>query len=277
MTLEWLEENPPWDWPKDTGEFLLGILDDHNAQEADRVLAAELAGDFTVVNDEIAAKLLEILRDDKEPEQLRATAAVSFGPALESGDIDEFDDLEMVPISEQMFHTIIATLQDLYQKPGIPKVVRRHILEGAVRSPRDWQPDAVRHAYNSGDPEWMLTASFGMRYVRGLDDLILDALKSDDEGIHFHAVCAAGSAQVEAAWEYVSELATSPDTEKQLRLAAIEAVGDIRPEEARSVLEDLILDRDEEISEAASEAIQMAELGIGEDLSFDDSDDDFSR
>ena len=52
------------------------------------------------------------------------------------------------------------------------------------------------------------------------------------EDIHYQAVCAAGNWEVDAAWLHIASLATTELTDKSLRLAAIEAVGNIRPQEA---------------------------------------------
>jgi hypothetical protein len=56
-----------------------------------------------------------------------------------------------------------------------------------------------------------------------------------------------------------------------LLLAAIEAVASIRPAEAREVLGDLLDSDDEEIAEAASEAIDMAD--VESDLEDDEEED----
>jgi hypothetical protein len=61
-------------------------------------------------------------------------------------------------------------------------------LEASVLTPETWHQDAIRYAYSSGDKEWMLTAVFSMRWVRGFDDQILAALKSADPEIHYEAV-----------------------------------------------------------------------------------------
>jgi hypothetical protein len=112
----------------------------------------------------------------------------------------------------------------------------------------------------------MLTAVFAMRHVRGFDDQILDALETTDPEIHFEAVDAAGTCQLDAAWPHVLALVNDPATPKNLLLAAIEAVGLIRPAEARGCLGDLADSDDEEIAEAAEEAIATAEFtSDGED------------
>jgi hypothetical protein len=65
---------PPWDWPSDAGKMFQKILNDSRAQESDRLIAAELAGDSTVINNDLADALMAIVRDAEEPEKLRTRA-----------------------------------------------------------------------------------------------------------------------------------------------------------------------------------------------------------
>jgi len=120
----------------DAGKIFRKILIDRRAKASDRLIAAELAGNFTVINDELAGALLAIVRDASEPEGLRARAAISFGPALEQADLGEFEDPDEVPITEGMFHNIQDSLQKIYLDHSTPKEVRRRILEASVRAPR---------------------------------------------------------------------------------------------------------------------------------------------
>jgi hypothetical protein len=142
--------------------------------------------------------------------------------------------------------------------------VRRRTLEAAVRSPQDWQMDAVRNAYSSSDESWKLTAVFCMRFLRGFDDQILEALKSKNKDIHYEAVCAAGDSELDAAWPQIADLITSKKTGKTLMLAAIEAISGIRPRESALLLGNLLESRDQDIVDAAYEALAMAE-GLAED------------
>ena len=258
MNLKTLQNIPPWEWPRDTGEALHQVLTDDRANPSDRLIAAELAGDFTVINDDLADALMAVLRSGGQPEKLRATAALSFGAALEQADTVEFDDPDDVPISESMFRKIQTSLHALYLDESNPKEVRRRILEASVRAPEQWHPDAIRAAYSSGEKDWMLTAVFSMRWVRGFNDQILDALKSTDPEIRCEAVNAAGNWELDAAWPHIAEIVNDPRAAKALRIAAIHATN-IRPLEARELLEDLRDSEDEEIAEAAAEAIIMAE------------------
>ena len=58
MNLEMIETLPPWEWPEDAGKTFLNLLKNRQADDSQRLLAAELAGDFTVVNNELAEALL---------------------------------------------------------------------------------------------------------------------------------------------------------------------------------------------------------------------------
>ena len=271
MDLKIFRDTPPWEWPQGTDKMLLGILPDDQRDESDRLLAAELAGDYTVINNELADALLSIVLRGEESEDLRAKAVISLGPALETAYIDGFEDPEDIPISEETFHGIQASLRNLYMDTDIPKEVRRRILEGSVRAPQDWHQEAIREAYSSDDESWRLTAVFGMRYIRGFNAQILEALENENKDIHYEAVCAAGNWKVDAAWSHIASLISTELTDKSLRLAAIEAVAIIRPQEAAEILLELSQSDDEDIVDAANDAMVMS--GWFPDEDYDDGDD----
>ncbi len=274
MDLKALINTPPWDWPRDAGKMFQDILNDRRAQKSDRLMAAELAGDSTVINDDLADALMAIVRDAEESEKLRARAAISFGAVLEQADMDGFEDPDDVPISERTFLNIQDTLHRLYLDNSNPKEVRRRILEASVRAPQDWHQKAIMAAYSSGDKDWTLTAVFSMRWVRGFDKQILEALKISNPEIHCEAVDAAGNWELDAAWPHIIELLNDADTPKPLLLAAIGAASSIRPQEAGEILTDLASSEDEDIAEAANEAIAMSEPIPDEE---EDDEDDASE
>jgi hypothetical protein len=272
MDLKTLQDTPPWEWPRDAGKRFQKILIDDRAKESDRLIAADLAGDLTVMNDELADSLIAIVGNPDEPEGLRAQAAISLGPVLEQADTDGFEDPDDVPITERTFRNIRNLLQKIYFDKTTPKEVRRRILEASVRAAESWHQNAIKAAYSSGDKDWMLTAVFSMRWVRGFDDQILEALKSADPEIHYEAVEAAGNWGLAAAWSHVVALVDDAGTPKPLLLAAIAAVATIRPAEARRILADLADSDDEEIAEAAQDAIGIAEAGRDEEDEEDDEE-----
>ncbi|MGA7314095.1 MAG: HEAT repeat domain-containing protein [Silvibacterium sp.] len=265
MDLKTLMDTPPWDWPIDAGKIFQKILNDSRAKESDRLVAAELAGDSTVINDDLADALMAIIGHADEPEKLRARAAISLGAVLEQADTDGFEDPDDVPISERTFRDIQDTLHRLYLDNSNPKEVRRRILEASVRAPKDWHQNAITAAYSSGDKDWMLTAVFSMRWVRGFDNQILEALRSADPEIQYQAVNAAGNWELDAAWPRIVALLNDDGTPRPLLLAAIGAASSIRPQEAREILIDLAASDDEEVAEAADEAIAISEPASDEE------------
>jgi hypothetical protein len=258
MDIKKLRDTPPWDWPRDTAQTILGILRNDGAEASERLLAAQYGGDFTIVNDEIARALLDIVSNAGESEALRSRAAISLGPALEYADTDGFDEDDRL-INEATFNEIQQALARLYNDPDNPKEVRRRILESSARAPRDWHQEAIRLAYASGDDEWRLSAVFCMQFVRGFDEQILQALTDDDPAIRREAVCAAGNWGLDTAWPHIVALLESDDAGKDLLLAAIEAVAGIRPHEAARILHELADSEDGDIAEAALDAMTMAD------------------
>jgi hypothetical protein len=119
------------------GKTFHKILTDARASQSDRLIAAKLAGDFTVINDTLVSALLAIIRSANEPDELRATAAISLGPVLEHGDTDGFDDPDDSPITRRTFRDIKDSLHTLFLDQSVPKEVRHRILEGVgTRSPK---------------------------------------------------------------------------------------------------------------------------------------------
>ncbi|SPD75647.1 conserved hypothetical protein [uncultured Desulfobacterium sp.] len=273
MDLKILKDIPPWEWPNEADTELEGILHDKGADSSDRLLAAELAGELTVIRDGLIDELLSILHDGNESEQIRATAATSLGCALEYADEDLYDDdFDDEMISYESVTKIRESLRRLYRDAAVPKLVRRRILEASVHVPQDWHRDAIRASYLSADEDWRLTAVFCMQLVPGFETQILEALDSKNPYIHYHAVCAAGNCGLDEAWPHISAILTASQPDKDLLIAAIEAAPNIRPEEAAEILLELTGSEDEDIVEAAYEAMSMADMDWDE--GYDDEEDD---
>jgi HEAT repeat protein len=111
-----------------------------------------------------------------------------------------------------------------------------------------------------------------MRFVKGFEKEILAALNSADPRIHYNAVEAAGNWELDAAWPHIARLVTSPKTEKLLRLAAIWAAASIRPHES-NIIEPLVDSYDEDISEAAMDA--LTEAGFAGEWEEEEEDEDY--
>jgi hypothetical protein len=121
MDLKILQDTPPWDWPRDAGKRFQETLIDRRANESDRLVAAEVAGDLTVINDELADSLTAIIRSPDEPEGLRARAAISLGAVLEQADTYGFEDPDDVPIIRRTFRNIQNSLRKLHFDNTTPR------------------------------------------------------------------------------------------------------------------------------------------------------------
>ncbi len=272
MNVQELNDIPPWEWPENAATLILNTLTDRKASEKDRLLASELAGEAVVLNEELADALLKIVKSPEESVELRSKSAISLGPGLEEAWLGDYEDPEDLPALSQSFVQAIQQLfHDLYLDAGGPIDVRRAVLESSVRFPQDWHTDVVRTAYADKDPKWRLTAVFCMRFVKGFDAEILAALKSPDPAIHRNAIEAAGNWELDAAWPHIFNLVTSKKTEKSLLLAAIGAAATIRPAETE-IIEPFVDSYDEDISEAATEA--LAEAGFAADWDSENEEDE---
>jgi hypothetical protein len=272
MDVKLLVETPPWEWPEEAGEIIRTKIADRGSPVSERLAAVECAGENVVHNAEMTKTLLALVASKEEPEALRARAAISLGPVLEAAEIDEFDP-EEAPIDEALFTEVQEALRRIHYDESEPKEVRRRVLEASVRAAQAWHAGAVRDAYASKDEEWKLTAVFGMRYVAGFHEQILESLNSRNEEIRYEAVHAAGERELAAAWPHIEKLLTAKKTQKDLLLAAIEAAAFVNPDEAMPLLADFSESDDEDIAEAASEAMSMGAI-VSNDLDEEEDDED---
>jgi len=275
MGIKILGETPPWEWPEDADAIFLEVLTDRRADKADCCLAARLAGNCCAVNDELAEALLGVLGSPDESDELRCGAAIALGPALEQANTYGFEGPEDVLVTEPVIERVAETLEALFRDDGLPKEVRRRILEAAVRGVRDWQSEAIRAAYTSSDDAWKLTTVFCMRHVGGFDDEIIAALSADEDAVRREALLAVGAWGIKAAWPHVTTILEADHPDRELLLAAVEAAGGIGTKETREALEDFLSHDDEDVVLAASEAMAMAGFDVaGLDLEDEDESDE---
>ncbi len=259
MNLEVIYETAPWEWPEDADEIFYDIINNPNADPAQRLLAAEMAGNSVVANDKLARALLAIIENGDEAIKLRAQAAISLGPALEHAYLYEFDDPDDMLVTEKVFRLIQTALEKIYYDANFPKDVRRSILEASIRAPQEWHQKAVRAAYQSDDKEWQLTAVFCMGYKKGFEPQILEALENSNPIIHYQAVISAGNQGVEKAWPHIAELLSTAEEDLDLLFAAIEATVNIGHPEAGLALGKLLDSENDDIVDAAHESLAMLE------------------
>jgi hypothetical protein len=284
MKMRDLAEVPPWDWPQTASVSILEVLGNWEAPSDERLLAVELASDLVVMNDDLAGGLLRILESPSEPDSLRAQAAISLGAALEDEGMTEagaFDEWDVPTVTEPVLERARAALRRAFQNLENPKEVRRCALEASARAPEPWHADAVRAAYREEDPEWKLTGVFCMRFVQGFEAEIAEALESEDPLTLFQAVQASRDQAVPKAWPRIRELVRTaasgiplipedPGLGRSLLMAAMHAVAMIRPDEAEELLGEFIDSDDEDLSDAALEALDVAEVFLAEEEEAED-------
>jgi len=273
MDIKRLKDTPPWEWPPNAGALFLDVLHDMGADPSDRLIAAGLAGDFTVLNDKLAEALMAVMRNADEPADLRAGAAVSLGLVLEyvhSLGLGSDDNT----ISSTMSDRIKQSFRDLYEDENVPGKVRRRILEVAVRAPQDWHPGAVRAFYRNDDEDYKLTAVFCMGHIPGFDSELMEAMESDNPAIRHEAARAAGNWCVDMDWLDIDSPLTSEEDHNSLFPSAIHtAVGSsfLRTERPPNIPR--FSDKDE-ILDVIENILSMDDLPWDDEFIETDEDDD---
>ena len=146
---------------------------DDAAMQIDAIDALE-----EVTDERALAALLDLVQRRDASVEVRAKAAVAFGPALEIYDYDRdeplFGDEEIDPaVAKQTQRTLIAIVRDESE----PKLVRRRALEASIRSYEDEHAPLIRRFWIDRDVEWRMTAVFCMGYAPGFEREILGAVR----------------------------------------------------------------------------------------------------
>ncbi len=275
MDLNEFNSIPPWDWPDDAGDVFLEVISDRQADPADRLMAVELAGDYVVISDELCAALLAIALDDDEPEDIRAAAASSLGTAVEEANLEGFDDPDDMPLTEGLFLKLQKNLRAIYMDTDKPDLLRRRALESSSRAPQEWHRGAISSAYSSDEADWRLTAVFCMGFQPGFDKQILEAMESNDAILVREAVMAAEGLELKSAWPILVSLVESKETDKDVLIAVIDAMVNIKPREAGVYLLRLAESKDEDIAFVANEGLSSADAATCYDDLDDEGDEDW--
>ncbi len=267
-----LEEFEDWQWPPHAGRLIKEALANSEAPLPDRLSAVKLGGSLVVFDDEMCDLLLAVLEERKNPEQLRASAAISLGPALATADDMNFGEFGETPLDNERYEIVQTVLHQLVDNQEEPTILRRRALEASIRSPEDWHAGSIAWAYQQDEPEWKVTAIFAMGWVRGFRKEILESLTHPNPEVSREAVRAASNWGFNEALKPLRDIAFSTRATRDERLAAIEGAANIASPEALEMLRELMEDDDEEISEVAHFALQEATLFEGFEDPFDDDD-----
>lgn len=194
---------------------------------------------------------------EKDPETIvQAAAATALGKYIYLGEIEEIPELTLNEIVDQLLH-----VHDSSDDP----LVRRRALESLGFSSREEIPALIVTAFNSGKPEWIVSALFAMgrsANARWIDH-VLEMLESDNNEIRYEAIRAAGELESKRALPYLLNLLSEEDSEA--RLAAVWSLSQIGGEDVQEALEQLYDETDDE-DEAEFIDLALENLQFTEDL-----------
>jgi hypothetical protein len=251
----------------DTNQLLATLTDPDDDTRAEALEELALRMD-----DQIAQVLLDLAHSDAADE-VRIDAIVALGPVIEECGDEYYDDAEFdfgpelgPPVSRETFASIVQSLRTLYDDAAESTLIRRRAFEVLVRDAQTWQSKEIRKHFGSKDPDWRLTAVFAMGFVAGFEKMIAETVRTAEGQLLIEAVIAAGRMSVSAAASRIHKLATSRETDLDLRLDAIEALPHVDPD-CSDTLEELTRSPKRKIAEAAEYALE--ELSI-----FGDTEDD---
>jgi len=233
------EENPEYDFTL----VLCHALHDQESIVRERAVV----GLWEVDDRRMIPRLIQVLEHDPE-DAVRASAASvlgHFAVLADSGQLVKRD-------SDRLYQALMGALED----DDEPILVRRRALE-AVASFR--VPDMhawVQWAYDHADAELRQSSLFAMGKTSDESwlPIAFDELQSDDPAMRYEAVNAIRELGEADSLVRVARMIT--DTDPQVALAAVQAVGVIGGTAARKLLEGLSEGADDQvIREAAEEAL----------------------
>ncbi len=199
----------------------------------------------------LVAPLVDLLSADPEPE-VRAAAAVSLGRFVLLGALGE--------IADEPAQAASDALLAAWNRRGESGEVRRRALEGLACSTGADLPDMITSAYYDEDERMRESALYAMgrhahpRWAK----FILAELASHEPAMRYEAALAAGEMSLKSAVQPLIRSLDDPDG--HVREAAVLALGKIGGAPARRALEALINSGDEQLAQAADDA--LAELNF---------------
>ncbi len=203
----------------------------------------------------LISPLIRRLENDTDSE-VRAAAALSLGRFLLLGEFDQIDS----GAARRVEKALLAAYDDVDQDAS----VRRRALEALASSSHDQLPHMILESYEDDDDIMRIGAIFAMG--RSADPrwnrYVLDELGNSDSTILFEAARASGELQIEEALPDLLRLLNDPDIE--IRDAAVWALGQIGGREAKRALKACCASDDEDLREAAEEALAELDFMAGD-------------
>ncbi len=209
-------------------------------------------------------KLVQIAQHDTSP-NVRAAAIIELGRFILLG---EYGD-----IPDEQASMVQNLLLDIYNSDE-DNELRRRAVEAIANCGHEAVHGMIEELYNHEDQLMRQSAIFAMGRTCDAEwaPEILREMQSEQSEIQYEAIRAAGHLELAEAVLPITRLIDETEDAEVLDIA-IWALGEIGGERARKILSDLVAraeaQDDDELYEAAREALDMASLPGGDFLLFD--------
>jgi HEAT repeat protein len=200
------------------------------------------------------AEILEKMVEQDPSVKARAAAASALGKFILLGELDEIPAVTLHKAEECLIKAARGSADTL---------VRRKAIEALGFSSRPEVPPMIRDAYDSREPEWIVSALFamGVSYDMVWEADVKRELQSPKGDIQIEAVRAAGKLGLQSTKRILLNLLEDEATDSEIRAEIIWALSEIGGEQVRESLEDLLeKTEDEEEVELLNEAIDNLTL-----------------
>ena len=225
--------------------FKIGLTD-----EAPQVRASSVEGLWEVDDVALIRPLVHALSEDRS-EMVREAAAMSLSRFALRAEMGQLQPRLAALVWETLWKAAHDEQEDLH--------VRRRALESLAYFDRPGVREAIAWAYEHEDSSMRISAVFAMG--RSADEEwsgpVLDELSSMDPQMRYEAARACGELQIAGAVARLSRM--TADTDAEVKLAAVWALGQIGGPESRRVLEICSEMGDEALQEAARAALEEIE------------------
>jgi HEAT repeat protein len=204
----------------------------------------------------LIAPLIRRLTDDNAPE-VRAVAATALGRFVLMGELDELDPTIAARVER--------VLLDAFSGAETDVLVRRRALESLAYSSQEHVQELILEAYEDDDDSLRLSAVFAMGRSADLrwKDTVVEELGSTETAMCFEAARACGELELAEAVPYLVGLVREDDVD--VRDAAVWALGRIGGPQARRALQACLASDDEDLVEAAEDALAEIDFMAGEE------------
>ena len=228
---------------------------------ATRILAVR--GLWEEEREDIMRLLTTMVRTDTES-AVRGEAATTLGQFVVS--------MEFGLLSEDAAEHLAETLRDVVEDPTEEDEVRARALEAIGASSEEWVAELIADTYETGVPRMRLATIRAMGRNASDDWLpvLIHNFDDDDAETRAAAATSAGQLLLDTAVEPLTALVE--DTDDEVQIAAVHALGEIGGDAAETVLLQL-LNREPYLADAARHALAEARLMSLEPHGLEDDED----